>query len=686
MTPRAKASEPRASALGLTEYFRPGEQARVRRALDDMAALGVTRLRTALSWAQWHAPGGPQWYDWLLPRLAARVEVLPMVHYTPPSLGVAPKSSAPPRRPRDYADFIDTVITRYGRYFDYLELWNEPNNVNDWDYLHDPDWAIFCDMVGAAAYWAQKRGKKTVLPGTCPTDSAWIDLMGRRGVLACIDVVGLHAFPGTWDFDGRSWDQILVEVRAVLERHGLSRDIWITETGYSTWRHDDINQARRLLAALDALGQGVGRVYWYSLHDLSPELPSQEGFHEDERHYHTGLCRHDGAQKLLFRLLAQGGPAQVEHACGLCRPWAEPTPPAPPLLLSARPARSDIPIAAAAPGSGPALVLGAGGSLGAALARRLLAQGRCVAGLDNLSRPDSEARLQALAQDFGQHFYPHLADVRDRYALRRALAGVDTVFALVGVDHLPRPADPARDCDTLIRGSLLLLEELRGLARPPLLIYASTFRVYQSLPREALVREPTRFAPRDPNLRAHGIPESHPLDLSSLTACHHAAAEGYVLTYAKAHGLAAAVLRLGRVLTPGETPGLHPATLDGAGPEAGRVVRDYLALPDCLKAFRAAEALGRSLAGRALNVGGGPANAASLLELAAMAAMPRPDALQFDPADPAALPGPAYYVSDHRLFTRLTGWRPHPTLAQGTAVSAGEGDADQRSLAQARVG
>ena len=33
-----------------------------------------------------------------------------------------------------------------------------------------------------AAYWAHERGKKTVLPGTWPTDLSWLDLMHERGI------------------------------------------------------------------------------------------------------------------------------------------------------------------------------------------------------------------------------------------------------------------------------------------------------------------------------------------------------------------------------------------------------------------------------------------------------------------------------------------------------------------------
>ena len=80
----------------MLEWFRPGEHDRVDRVLDDMATLGVTELRTGISWADACTPDGEDWYAWLFPQLARRVNVLPCFVDTPPGWGVAPKTSAPP--------------------------------------------------------------------------------------------------------------------------------------------------------------------------------------------------------------------------------------------------------------------------------------------------------------------------------------------------------------------------------------------------------------------------------------------------------------------------------------------------------------------------------------------------------------------------------------------------------------
>jgi CDP-paratose 2-epimerase len=83
-------------SIGVVEWFRPGEYDHVESVLADLRKLGVKEIRTGISWADWYRPGARDWYHWLLPRLTKEVSVLPCLLYTPPSLGVEPKTSSPP--------------------------------------------------------------------------------------------------------------------------------------------------------------------------------------------------------------------------------------------------------------------------------------------------------------------------------------------------------------------------------------------------------------------------------------------------------------------------------------------------------------------------------------------------------------------------------------------------------------
>ena len=286
-----KAARHAGPAVGMLEWFRPGEHDRVDRVLDDLQRLGVTEMRTGVSWADWHTPEGEAWYAWLFPQLARRVNILPCFLYTPPSWGLAPKTSAPPRDPKSYADFLDLMITRYGKHFEWVELWNEPNNLREWDVTLDPYWFKLSQMLGAAAYWVRQRGKKAVLGGLQPIDPHWLRLMGERGLLSQLDAVGIHGFPVAAETNWEGWGPQVERVREVLHQFDSPAQVWISETGYSTWRHDE---RRQLTAFVDAIEAPVDRVYWYSAHDLDPTQPTVDGFHSDERMYHFGLKRADG--------------------------------------------------------------------------------------------------------------------------------------------------------------------------------------------------------------------------------------------------------------------------------------------------------------------------------------------------------------------------------------------------------
>ncbi|HZW11387.1 MAG TPA: hypothetical protein VFF69_15895 [Phycisphaerales bacterium] len=304
---------PNAPDLGVCQWFHFQDADTLERCVRLMHDLGVRHLRTGISWADFVRPAGQDWYDRQMETLA-QFDVLLSVWHTPPSLGEAPSCAAPPRRLKDYADFIDLVITRYGGLFTDLELWNEPNNRLKWDFARfDPDWRKFGEMIAMAAHWAQRRGKCTVLGGMIPVDAAWLGLMSSHGALAFIDVVAIHGFPGMWWADAPNWDwhshwhgwgDKVARVRPLAG----PKPVWITETGLATVDLATNTPARHDLQ-VEMLRQAarapVERVYWYSLIDLDPARDAIEGFHVDENEYHLGLVTWDGRPKPAFDVMRQ---------------------------------------------------------------------------------------------------------------------------------------------------------------------------------------------------------------------------------------------------------------------------------------------------------------------------------------------------------------------------------------------
>lgn len=477
--------------LGLLEWFVVNEHERVERVLADMNRLGVAHLRTGVSWADWHTDEGQAWYRWLLPRLARDVQVLPCVLYTPPSMGLIAATSSPPRETKPYADFLDLLISDFGEHFEWVELWNEPNNLSEWNWTLDPGWRIFSKMIIGAGYWARHRGKKVILGGASPIDPAWFDVMCRRGVIEHVDAVGIHGFPGTWEATWQGWPFHVQRVRDTLEARGHQRPIWITETGFSTWRHDELRQIEHYLNTINA---PVQRVYWYAMDDLDPDRATVDGFHSDEREYHFGMKRHDGSEKLLFRLRAESGDDErIRHVGSL-----------------------NSSVSKEALADADALIIGGAGFIGSQLAKRLLLDGQRVRILDNLSSPGVEHSIIQFTAEFGSKVQVDFADVRNRAAIKRTVRGAKCVYHLAGC-ACDGPS-PTAAFEVRARGTLNLLEALREMPDPPPLIYAA---------REA-----------------HSESTNPPHD------CAMRYAEQLVRAYAHSYGLKAVALRMGCIYGP----------------------------------------------------------------------------------------------------------------------------------------
>jgi CDP-paratose 2-epimerase len=105
----------------------------------------------------------------------------------------------------------------------------------------------------------------------------------------------------------------------------------------------------------------------------------------------------------------------------------------------------------------------------------------------------------------------------------------------------------------------------------------------------------------------------------------------------------------------------RPITIYGDG----RQVRDVLHVRDLLAAYEAAIESIEQAAGTAYNVGGGPDNTLSLLELIAglEARLGRPIRLQFDGWRPG---DQRVYISDIGRIRAELGWRP--TVAAGRGL------------------
>ncbi len=636
--------------LGVAAYFHFQDTEKVERVVDELTSLGVTHLRTSISWHDYVNDGGRDWYDWLLPKLVERFEVLPCVLYTPTHLGILPKTSSPPRDPEDYARFVDHILTEYAGSFSAVELWNEPNNYIEWDWTVDPEWAIFATMIGSASAVAHEHGVRTVLGGMSPMDPNWLHLMFNRGAMNDIDVLGIHGFPGTWEAVWDGWARQVGGAQDVLAANKSEAEIWITECGFSTWQHDEF---RMLTELVDVAAAPVPRVYWYSAEDLAPERETLDGFHADERAYHFGLFEVSGKPKLAARVWR-------DHGFDAVRSFAE---------LGRR--------VAVTRETRPTLITGGAGFVGTNLADRLAREGKPVVVLDNLSRPGVERNLRWLTDTHGGLITAEIGDLRDRFVIRRALAEADEVVHLAAqVAVTTSLEEPVHDLDVNLRGTFNLLEEMRRLDVPPPILFTSTNKVYGHLEDIKLEEGETRYEPTDPGIAARGIGEARPLEFVSPYGCSKGAADQYVLDYARSFGFRTAVFRMSCIYGPHqfgtEDQGwvAHfliqaisgaPITIYGDGKQ----VRDILFVEDLVDAMRMLFENAPSLMdGRAFNIGGGVTNTVSLVELIDQIAQLHGQAPDVTFTD-WRTGDQRYFVTDTSNFEAATGWQPRVAVRPG---------------------
>jgi CDP-paratose 2-epimerase len=324
------------------------------------------------------------------------------------------------------------------------------------------------------------------------------------------------------------------------------------------------------------------------------------------------------------------------------------------------------------------LITGGAGFIGSNLAARLLQLGRSVVVLDDLRRDGVEHNVAWLAERGGERFAFMPGDTRCRESVREALAGVEQVFHLAAqVAVTTSVDDPLEDFSINAGGTLGLLEEIRRLAHPPGIVFTSTNKVYGDLDDLTLIEHAERWAPSDTRLLEQGVGEWRSLALHSPYGCSKGTADQYVLDYAKSFGIHAVVFRMSCIYGPrqlgNEDQGwvahfvrrvleAQPITIYGDGKQ----VRDLLFVDDLVAALlTAAQRIG-SLSGTAFNIGGGPANAASLLELLARIEQlgERPTRLSYAPWRRG---DQRWYVSDTSRFTSATGWRATVDIATGLA-------------------
>jgi CDP-paratose 2-epimerase len=323
------------------------------------------------------------------------------------------------------------------------------------------------------------------------------------------------------------------------------------------------------------------------------------------------------------------------------------------------------------------LITGGAGFIGSNAAHRFVQRGAQVTIYDNLSRRGSEYNLAWLRARHGPEAFRVIqADLRDGDRLAEAARGQDVILHYAGqVTVTTSVQNPRSDFEDNALGTFNTLEAARLSNSNPILMYASTNKVYGGMEDVALVETATRYAYRD---FPYGVSESFPLDFHSPYGCSKGAGDQYVRDYARIYGLRTVVFRQSAIYGP------HQFGIEDQGWLAwfliaavtgqsitiygnGKQVRDVLYIDDLIDAYETAIAKIDQVAGQIFNIGGGTKHTLTIWTetgplLEELVGHPVPIGWgSWRPGDQRIC------VMDIRKAQALLGWSPKTSVASGVA-------------------
>ena len=323
-------------------------------------------------------------------------------------------------------------------------------------------------------------------------------------------------------------------------------------------------------------------------------------------------------------------------------------------------------------------ITGGAGFIGSNYVHRLLERGENVTIYDNLSRAGASRNLAWLQEKFGEKaFRLIVGDVRDAAQLTTSAHEADVIVHLAAqVAVTTSVTEPRPDFEINALGTFNVVEAARLSERNPILLYASTNKVYGEMEEVKVVEEGTRWRYADLPL---GCPETQPLDFHSPYGCSKGTGDQYVRDYARIYGLRSVVLRQSCIYGPrqfgvedqGWVAWMTIAAVTGKQITIygdGKQIRDVLHVYDLLDAYDAVIARIDTVKGQVYNLGGGSENTMSIWTefgpmLEKLLGKPVPVARgDWRPGDQKV------FVADIRMAERELGWKPKVGVGEGVEM------------------
>jgi CDP-paratose 2-epimerase len=260
------------------------------------------------------------------------------------------------------------------------------------------------------------------------------------------------------------------------------------------------------------------------------------------------------------------------------------------------------------------LITGGAGFIGSNYVARLIKRGEQVTIYDNLSRPGSTLNLNWLESIQKDSFNLIEADIRDQETIFNAVKDKDVIVHLAGqVAVTTSVINPREDFEINAHGTFNVLEAARNSKKIPIVLYASTNKVYGGMEDIKVIENESNYRYQD---FPQGISEKFPLDFHSPYGCSKGTGDQYVRDYQRIYGLPTVVLRQSCIYGPrqfgvedqGWLAWFIIAVLTGKQISIygnGKQVRDVLFVEDLLDAYDACIENIDIAGGEVYNIGGG---------------------------------------------------------------------------------
>jgi CDP-paratose 2-epimerase len=267
------------------------------------------------------------------------------------------------------------------------------------------------------------------------------------------------------------------------------------------------------------------------------------------------------------------------------------------------------------------LITGGAGFIGSNAASFFAVKGWKISIFDNFERKGTTENAKWLNKTY-RNIEIIKGDIRNKKEIENAVKkGYDVILHLAAqVAVTTSVIDPLNDFNINALGTFNVLEAVRNCGNKPIVIYASTNKVYGGMENVGIIEKKGEYSYKD---LPYGVPEKMTLDFHSPYGCSKGAADQYVRDYERIYDIPTVVFRQSCIYGPrqfgiedqGWVAWFIIATMLGKSISVygdGKQVRDVLYVDDLVKLYDTAIDKIKISRGKIFNAGGGKENTLSV--------------------------------------------------------------------------